>query len=297
MKIKILTLIFLFSVFFVLNSIAQQPVEETYAFDKVKELSELNSYGEAEAFPWISPDGLRIYYTKAVNGKERILTASRNLINSKFKNKRVLNLGFEDSSIISCCLSNDELKIYFFVQESSSILYASTRKSIDDDFSKPERIWLTGDFGGYLAAPSLTPDGKQLFVYNNPGGGNQILMFEKINNTKYELAGILNIPDGYNPSPGQFSKDGLKYYVGLEYRDENDEIHYYKRSSLSGEFTELYLVTGTLNSLEFNNMQPSLSENEEIIVFTRGHDNEWKNNNLYSAQKTTKLNDKKIDLY
>jgi hypothetical protein len=147
-------------------------------FDSVRPLSEINSTGTADAYPWISPNGLHLYFTGGDPSVENYLyMASRNSRNSLFG--APLKINFPGTSNFSCFLTNDELEIYF---KSDMTIYYAKRDSIGDAFSAPEAM---PEFGvmGFVAGPSLTPDSSEFYLYNVPDTtGSWILKFINVKN-------------------------------------------------------------------------------------------------------------------
>lgn len=127
------------------------------AFGDVRSLDELNT-DDAEAYPWLSANGSRVYYT----ANDMILVAEYDAKAKKFGNvKEVVLDGIE--SPISCWLSPDEKTI--LVTDGYS-LYRSERKSTTKSFGKPEEVALEfpDNEDGFFSSPSLDPKGD-LYVY------------------------------------------------------------------------------------------------------------------------------------
>src|ERR1700740_2129980 len=81
--------------------------ENTNQFDSIRPLGELNTQ-YADAYPWISADGLRLYYTDG--GNNQIMYTERSNINSYFNAPTVAPLTF--AGAISCWLTQNELTMY-----------------------------------------------------------------------------------------------------------------------------------------------------------------------------------------
>ncbi len=75
-------------------------------------LSEINHEERVDAYPWLSADGLRIYYTaNADEGiDDKLFMASRNSTDDAFENITELDVNLEGEANVSCWLTNDELK-------------------------------------------------------------------------------------------------------------------------------------------------------------------------------------------
>lgn len=134
----------------------------------VRILGELNEFGEAESYPWLSGDGLRLYYCF----KNQIYFAKRKEGDRSFKFPVPLELSFE-GDILSCYLSSDELKLYFVNRD--GLIYLATRDNKKEDFSAP--ILYSDDLVSENFISSFSIDDKEKIVtvyysgnkFNEPG--------------------------------------------------------------------------------------------------------------------------------
>jgi len=202
-----------------------------------------------------------------------------------------LNINNDTIDNISCWLTNDELEIFFIVREevinTTTSLYYASRENINTPFSAPVKVELNGAVAGFLSAPSLTQDKTQLYLFNaDESYHTNILIFENISPTVYNLKDTLSVPPNYFPGQGQLSKDGLKYYVSLQLTMPSyDQLYYFTRSSLEDEFDSLIHLSGEINDTLLINSQPTITSDENIIVFIRSG-GIWDDNDLYMAFKT-----------
>ncbi len=186
-------------------------------------------------------------------------------------------------------LSNDELSMYFTVRNgqisspnTNTVLYVAHRNSLEEEFAKPLIISLTGNVKGFISNPSLTPDKSTLMLYNDDGE-KHILIFTQTDEYSYDLTGELPIEEGYELAPGQLSKDGLKFFIGLE-KDKDSRLCYYSRPCLTAAFVfQEFLNCDIKESVNYRKGQPSVSENESAIIFTKSVTNSWEVNDLCSA--------------
>lgn len=252
-------------------------------------LSEINDTSECDAYPWISGDGLRLYYTKGGSTRDRLVKVHRANLNSPFGNPVDIDVNFHEYDVMSCFLSNDELKMYFTVRNgqishpnANTALYVAERNSVEDEFAKPLIITLTGAVEGFISNPSLTPDKSTLMMYNDDGD-KHILIFTQTDEYSYDLTGELPIEDGYELAPGQLSKDGLKFFIGLE-KDEDSRLCYYSRRCLTDPFVfQDFFGSDLKDSVDCRRGQPSVIENESVVIFTKSITNTWQVNDLCSA--------------
>ncbi len=254
----------------------------------VRPLSEINSENNPDAYPWISSDGLRLYYTKGKRTKkssnEKIYYTERQSIRDSFGEPKKIKLWKDESNIVSCWLSEDELNIYYKFLGIEKKIYRASRNSKQELFDSVKAISLEGDFEGTNIGPSLTPDKKELYIYNfipNEKSAS-ILIFKYEEEFRYNLDSKLLVPAGYTVSPGQLSKDGLKYYLSME-KDSVNRFYYFKRNSLNERFSKLYKVGGEINNYTLT--QVSLTADENILIFSYSETKKWSNNELYAAFK------------
>lgn len=142
-------------------------------------LNELDTNGE-ESNPWISKDGLTIYYTvKEPSQQNRwVWTAKRKDAESLFENPvRLL-------PAIDFTVSDDGLEMILFLNKS---LYQTTRDTVEDNFKRPSRIPTAVLNNGFLAGPSLSADGLTLYCDSmSKGAGPQIqVMTRKTKNSRW----------------------------------------------------------------------------------------------------------------
>ena len=261
---------------------------EPGGYYNVRPLSEINSENNPDAYPWISSDGLRMYYTKGKRTKkssnEKIYYTERQSISDSFGEPRKINLWKDESNIVSCWLSADELKIYYKFLGIEKKIYRASRNSREELFDSVKAINLGGDYDGTNIGPSLTPDKKELYIYNfipNEKSAS-ILIFKYEEEFSYNLDSKLPVPPGYTVSPGQLSKDGLKYFLSME-KDSVNSFYCLKRNSLNEKFSKLYKVGGEIN--KYTLAQVSLTSDENILIFSYSETKKWSNNELYVAFK------------
>ena len=269
-----------------ITTTSTSPVAQSIHYDKtgpswanVRSLSEINVAHKADAYPYISADGLRLYYTHE-DTTYKIYCASRSNTNAPFGNPKVLSSVIQDSSR-SCWLTNNELEIYYVHFQ---VLYYASRLSLNDEFSEPKIIYLDSCKYGFISGPSLTPDKKELYLYFNRAGMEiYLLKFKQVSTLEYILTDTLKFPNGLEVSPGQLSKDGLKFYVGLGTTADSCKLYQMERSTLADAFTNLTKLDATINSQATNCIQPTISSDENIFICTINNYNNWIDNDLMIA--------------
>lgn len=122
-------------------------------------LDELSAIDTADAYPWISPDGLSIYFVR----DEKMYYAKRNNRSDKFnKPLPVPFAGDVQTPVVSVWLSNNEKKIFYI---SANTIYVAERKKSDQPFKLP--VVFTNEFKEFefIASQSFSPDMKDLYLY------------------------------------------------------------------------------------------------------------------------------------
>jgi hypothetical protein len=148
---------------------------EDAAFGSVRPLDEINDPEMSDSYPWLSNDGLRIYFTKQKGSEITFYSAKRESLDEKFAKPRKLDFTPPKiSNNMSCFLSTDELEIFAL---SGDKIYHATRENAFGKFSAPIEIGQSSD-NGYMSGITMTQDNAELFVFNSVGFRNtQILRF------------------------------------------------------------------------------------------------------------------------
>lgn len=254
-------------------------------FDSVRALIEINESNSAEAYPWISNDGLRLYFNKE---GANICYTERISSNAPFSTPQKISINSSKYDNLSSWLTNNELEIYFFIREPNgkmtTTLYRAIRTSILDEFTNLRKIDLLGNISDYLSGPSITQDGEKLFVYNSTDNGTNILILNKTGNNEFTLSDKLKIPIGYEPGPGMLASSDLKYFLSLSDSEDHNMLYVFERNSITEDFTDIYFIdNNTINNPLYSNHQPTISSNGKCFVFTRSTADLWQSNDLYIA--------------
>lgn len=128
----------------------------------IEPLGSVNNYDVSDCYPWISEDGLRIYYLS----DSKLYFAKRKNLKLAFSFPKPINLGFDDGQILSVWLNADETELFFV---SDSKIYKCKRKKKNKSFSKPE---LFSDYftnsEDFISAFCMDKTGKLAFIYVSP---------------------------------------------------------------------------------------------------------------------------------
>ncbi len=127
-------------------------------YDSGRPIEEVNDPQDADAYPWLSADGLTLYFTHDNN----ILYATRANTSEMFSEPRPLR--FQDSSevhVMTCWVDHKGKELYFI---SSGSIYKSKRIS-EGLFTKPELFTDEFEFLDFISSLSFDKKKKNLWLY------------------------------------------------------------------------------------------------------------------------------------
>lgn len=276
----ILPLLFLFTSLSTLSQACPPPEEQKQRLAGQFSMM-INDSTKCEAYPYLSADGLRLYFTTdREGGFGRLYFCSRNSVSENFNAPKPLSKKIADG-YYAATLTDDELTLYC---SREGEIFISTRKSLNDEFSAPEQI---NDFAaGWKFAPAISPDGNEIIVIHSADGDDEAVHYRKKTSGKFEETYRLETPGGEEPDPGQFSKDGLFFYLSFEQKttagttpvDFQQKIIRYKRNSLTESFI-YYSEVNELNN-DLRNHQPTMNEDGTIFIVASTTKNLWAENDL-----------------
>ncbi len=245
-------------------------------YDTVRTIDELNDSAAADAYPWLSPDALHLYYVNSASGNQ-IMFSQRLTTTAPFSSPVPVSLPV---AILSIWLSDDELDYY---GADGSALYYGHRTSTSLPFTSFSIITLNGFTTTFFSGPSLDQSQNELYLYV-VGVQNEIIQLTRSGPTSFDLVRILPMPLNYIASPGQLSKDGLSYFMPAKYIGQPSKLYEYTRASLTDSFTlsSFNLVQGIEDTVTWKT-QPTVSDNASYMVFVASQTNSWPQNDLYIA--------------
>jgi len=129
-------------------------------------LAELNT-PQTDAYPWISPDGLTLYWTRegGAQAVPSIWRATRPDPNSRFENPRKVTEGRH------AVLTGDQLEIVLLAGQAPQKLHDARRQALDQPFPPPRPM---DEFAAQpnVKSPFISPDGRaMLFQRQGPRPG------------------------------------------------------------------------------------------------------------------------------
>lgn len=250
-------------------------------YDNVRNISELNDPNLGDAFPWISADGLRIYYTQGNFPEKRLVVTTRPDTLSLF-GAPIEVPGVSSVGSFSHWLSDDELNIYLC---NGTALYVSKRNTIGQSFTIPVQVDITLPLHDFIYGPSLSADRSKLYLcvsFQDEFLGIYELT-ETAENT-YGDARLINFPTGHLVHSGQLSKDGLVFFYSASLLGSKDQIYMLQRTTMEESFNPATgMKVGGISDPDFNNGQCSMSVGLKWVAFVRSSGDNWNSNDLYLA--------------
>jgi hypothetical protein len=126
-------------------------------YGDIRLLGEVNEDEKADAYPWLSFDGLRLYYIF----NNTIQYAYRNKIGDAFTYPKALKMKNASSySIVGCHLTEDENTLFFVASQK---VYITTRESRKDEFKTPEILY--EGFDAFISGIAISEKKNLLFLY------------------------------------------------------------------------------------------------------------------------------------
>lgn len=260
-------------------------------FEELRPISEINEANKGDGYPWLSEDGLRLYYNAndPLDNRTKIYMSSRKSDGHAFTNPIKLNVNIDGYDNLSPVLSEDELTLSYVVKRNNgrlkTKLFIATREHKTNAFNAPHSVKLIGQFAGTVISPGFSPDYRELYLFNELNGETSILVFSKEDYLEYHLKEQMEIPRGYKVKSGKISADGLKYYISLSPKGGYPRIYIMKRDDTGSPFgTPILLESQWINDPDIRNHQPYFTNNHSYLVFTRSRENAWYSNDMFVAK-------------
>lgn len=260
------------------------------SYDSIRPLSELNTPSLGESYPWISPDGLRLYYTKELSGGpmlNQLWFTQRVDTNSLFS--APVNVPLPVTSAFSCWFSSDELDAYICTHDTLFYTYRSTIGSL---FNTLTYINLNIPFSyNSIKSASLNSSQNILYLYIFNLSSVKLIELTRTSPTSFSYSRTINAPPGFTTNPGQLSKDELTFYTGSYPSSPNELIHQFSRTLTTDTFAlSSFQQVPDINDTGISNSQASMSDGLRWVAFVRNSTGWWEGNDLYLAHRGADIN-------
>jgi hypothetical protein len=103
--------------------------------------------------------------------------------------------------------------------------------------------------------------------------------------TSFILSDSLFLPIDEDEGPGQLSKNGLEYYLGMSVLPEKKLLYVFDRFQIGQQFNSPEALSNVVNDTSFTNIQPSISADGKTLVFVRNTIDNWNGDKLYIATR------------
>jgi len=143
------------------------------SFGPLTGISAINTGQDTETNPWLSPDGLRLYYDRQsmASGDSFIMVSERDTVDDPFGTPTTVSLGAQTDEVADPALTADELVLIYRFRD--DIWYA-TRTATTEPFT-PGAELTSVNSNAFDADPNLSPDGCELFFRSRRNGGQSNL--------------------------------------------------------------------------------------------------------------------------
>jgi hypothetical protein len=238
---------------------------------------ELNNGGEPARIPFLSSDGLTMYFGRNVGSQRRMYEAYRDIPSGAFTSEREVTELYNGESLYRPWVTSDGLRMYYAEFEDftiNTVLRMAERNSTSDPWTKVadfNEIHIDG-WGDH--DPSVTADELTLFFRSTRNGGTWEIWTATRASTGDPFSSataVSELNDGEMVMGPCISSDGLTiYYAAI--RDGNPTWDIYKasRSSTGDPFGNIERVSVSTDS--YDEWQPYVTPDEGAIYFfsTRG---------------------------
>jgi len=230
----------------------------------------------SDAFPFISSDGLRIYYESSRNNNAgSVFYSSRNNTKSYFKAPVLLGQQFEEG-FGSPTLTSDELTIYVLNSKTKKLCSAS-RKLRSDAFGALAEVKVLTKSEFYM--PAISANGKQLVASDYEK--EHLVFFELNKKNEFELKYDFENKEAIFKG-ARFSPNGLQLYAVKKAGAKNeaaDILVIFTRKTLIEKFDTYKYVTTAKNEL-ITDVFASVTNDEKIIAVTNNPYDSWAYNDI-----------------
>lgn len=264
--------ILLVVVFLVAQIGASQP-SALMRYDQGRLLDELNVPNRGDGYPWLSADGLRLYYTKEVEPTvNRIFVSHRATVNDQFAPGTSITM-FVDA--VGGWLSQDELVMWF---TTGDLLVRSTRADAIANFVGATYLTRVGGTQYAIVSPTLTPDGAQLFIASIGG----VEYYERTGPNEYTFMG--DFASEFGPYIScKLDTTGLVLYIQGDIGSGYSRPIRMTRATLQDSFGDPHYFAGDVFSGNYHWIHSFFSQDETTLLMARATFF-WSGNELYMAK-------------
>lgn len=250
-----------------------------------RELTEINVFQHPDVYPWISADGNRIYW-----GTENGIQYSyRPDTSSLFSTPLTI---LYSSTINSAWLTDDEFE--FYVTNGDSLIHFH-RPIVGAPWTSSQYVVLNNYSIGFISGANLSSNGNEMYLFENTPV-NAISHFVKTGVDTFSFDHKIVFPVNFSPGPGQLSKDNLTFFDGGSVGGAKRNLYYMTRASVTDPFdTTTFAPVDGLQNLNAYMFQPSVSTNNEWLIYSYSTIGSFPYTDLYLAHDVTTVGVENVD--
>ncbi|GAA4320491.1 hypothetical protein [Flaviaesturariibacter amylovorans] len=251
-------------------------------------LTGVNLERVAESYPFLTADGLRLYFATEHGSADAIYLMTRPSVAASFgKPAPVGGLGAKHGQF-AATLTADERTIYYTdrVGYKKQSIFFATRASVSDTFSAPLPV---PGISSRAHTVAISPDGRELVAVVSDTTArttDDVLEHYSWEGTTFRRRGRLSVPAGFVATPGQFSKDGRSFIINAELPlpEEGEPVYNslrlirFTRASNGVDFQPGNVQS--LGAFPREVYQLTFAADESVLVGVVGSENKWQNNDL-----------------
>ncbi|MBL7900891.1 MAG: T9SS type A sorting domain-containing protein [Bacteroidia bacterium] len=252
-----------------------------------------NKSDKSEAYPWVSADGLHLYYTHNASADAFFYCTRPNLQTawSIPREVKIANTPSGVMSAINSCWLSDDRKILIFIS-GGKIYRAKAMENSSTQFEFDNQIILLTESGkpiedGFKNCPSFCDNMSQFFLCHE----DKTSWFRKASDIEYQRVERNIVEDN---ALGRVSSDGLSFIYDND--NEDGSIRIVRRKTLTESFSGSLVEKLFDMNAKLDLHQPCFAENASMLFFVHSITNSWGENNLYSVAIPRQNNIKEPDL-
>jgi len=205
-------------------------------FTSVQEVSgPLNDTPGHQLFPWVSQDGLRMYYHNELGGIFQLRISERSSTDNPWpEGMSIDELNVLGDWLQAPRLTPDELTIFFNAYEMPGgkggyDLWTASRPDKDSPFGQVRNL-ATINTAFTEGAPAISPDGLTLLFHSDRNGQQQLFRATRESTDEFfadiEHLSLFDTPDGISVHPF-ISSDGRELYFMSQYGSDRSSRDIY----------------------------------------------------------------------
>lgn len=267
---------------------AQKPCEDLVYNTRELTAFAYNTRCKTEAYPFLSEDGLHLYYTNNQT-KDWLFYSHRTHLGAVWSVPVPVKIDYFSNSIRSCYVDPESGQMYFNAEDGKTYL-AEPYEQSKTIFHAPVELKFRDRSGAALndnkpfSCISMSPGGREMVAYL--GGGNKSMgRFVRTGENEFSLYEELSVT---KDEIGSLSRDGLIYYF---VNTDDNVLYCRKRTALEQSFDNtVYMVKKFEPQLQITQPRVVMGGKSVVLVLSQGL---WEKNEIYFFDSERELNGEK----